>query len=59
MAESGEAGHWKVLRQMAEGSGQFLDADYARRAVPIQEWHLDGTGWFKPAGEGGDPNEAA
>jgi hypothetical protein len=40
MAEAGEVGHWKVLLQMAEGSGDSSVTEYARWGVPVQERHF-------------------
>ena len=40
MAEAGEVGHWKVLEQMSQGSGNMQAAELARWGIPIQERHL-------------------
>jgi hypothetical protein len=60
MAEAGEVGHWKVLRQMAEGSGASSVSEYAHWGVPIQERHFEDAqaGCLKLAAEE-DPNETS
>ncbi|MGI8775702.1 MAG: hypothetical protein ACR2KQ_11990 [Actinomycetota bacterium] len=40
MAEAGEVGHWKVLRQMAESAGRQEIIDLTDWALPIQERHF-------------------
>jgi len=40
MAEAGEVGHWRVLRQMAEKAGRGELVALAEWALPIQERHL-------------------
>jgi hypothetical protein len=40
MAEAGEVGHWKVLQQMGQASGNVRVAELADWGIPIQERHL-------------------
>jgi DNA-directed RNA polymerase beta' subunit len=59
MAEAGEVGHWKVLRQMAESAGRQEIMDLIEWALPIQERHFaeaQATSLKLAADE--DPNEA-
>jgi hypothetical protein len=58
MAEAGEVGHWKVLRQLAESAGRKEVLDLTDWALPIQERHFteaQETSLKLAAGE--DPNE--
>ena len=60
MAEAGEVGHWKVLRQMAESAGRQEIIDLTDWALPIQERHFaeaQETSLKLAAGE--DPNETS
>ena len=40
MAEAGEAGHWSIVKTMAERAGDRQTLQLAEWAVPIQERHL-------------------
>jgi hypothetical protein len=40
MAEAGEVGHWKVLRQMADAGGRSGVSEIAAWGIPIQERHF-------------------
>jgi hypothetical protein len=40
MAETGEVGHWKVLKTMTDGAGYHTIAELCHWAIPIQERHL-------------------
>ena len=40
MAEAGEVGHWKVLKQMAEKAGRQEVIELVQWALPIQERHF-------------------
>ena len=40
MAEAGEVGHWKVLRQMAESAQDRQVVELVSWGIPIQERHL-------------------
>ncbi len=60
MAEAGEVGHWKVLRQMATAGGNAQLAELAEWQIPIQERHFQDvqTGCLTLAKEE-DPDEPA
>ena len=60
MAEAGEVGHWKVLRQMAQEGGHQQLVKLSEWAIPIQERHfgdVQSTSLKLAAAE--DPNEPA
>ncbi len=60
MAEAGEVGHWKVLRQMATAGGNVQLAELAEWQIPTQERHFQDvqTGCLTLAKEE-DPDEPA
>lgn len=41
MAEAGEVGHWKVMTQMAVGSGHSEIEEFGGWGIPIQERHFE------------------
>ena len=58
MAEAGEVGHWKVLKQMADGTSHTEISQLADWGIPIQERHFQEAqdGCLKLAAEE-DPDE--
>ncbi|HZQ64191.1 MAG TPA: hypothetical protein VFA66_03055 [Gaiellaceae bacterium] len=41
MAEAGEAGHWSIVKAMAQRAGDGRTLELAEWALPIQERHLE------------------
>lgn len=60
MAEAGEVGHWKVLRQMAESAGRNEVLELVTWAIPLQERHFsDAQATSLELASEEDPNEAS